>query len=140
MIFDEQNLYSDGQAVTATNTSSTNLIDHFKDTNDATTGAGEGMNIFPHIYIQVTKTFTGAGTIAATLEECDTIGGTYNAILTGPTTAAAPAAGTVLLDARGARVTKRYTRINYLEPTGGLAAGEVTAGIIGSSQAGVPTT
>ena len=139
MIFDEQNLYSDAQAIT-TPVVSTNVIAHFKDTNSAVTGAGEGMNIFPHIYVQVTKTFTGAGTIAAVLEECDTVGGTYNAILTGPTTAAAPAAGTVLLDARGARVTKRYSRISYLEPTNGLAAGDVTAGIIGSSQAGVPTT
>jgi hypothetical protein len=133
MQLDQQNLFSDQQAVTAA-ANSTNVID-LRDVRDI--GAGEGF----YIMVQVNETLDDAGddsTLAIALVTDD------NAALSSPATIrtlvtlpALTAAGTTLyykIEAAQLVAFQRYLGLVYTPANGNLSAGKITAGIVRNIQ------
>ena len=102
MIVDKLNELSDGQVVTAA-AESTNIYDfgHASPT--------PGSNGVLHVVTTVEAGSTGL--IQVKIQECDTEGGTYTDLLTGPQVTI-PAEG-LILDMALPAVTKRYLRAYY---------------------------
>lgn len=107
MIVDKLNELSDGQVVTAAATS-TNTYDFGQ------ASPTPGSNGVLHVVTTVEAGSTGL--IQVKIQECDTEGGTYTDLLTGPQVTI-PAEG-LILDMALPAVTKRFLRAHYT-PTKG---------------------
>lgn len=132
MILDNQTLFSDQQAVTAT-AASTNVIDLGPINTGIRRDIGPGKPI--PVLIQVTEDFdaAGAATLAVALQVDD------NSSFSSPKTVASLApialadlvAGyQVPLDYIPRGTDERYLRLNYTVATGPMTAGKVHAGIV----------
>lgn len=102
MIVDKLNELSDGQVVTAA-AESTNIYDFGQ------ASPTPGSNGVLHVVTTVEAGSTGL--IQVKIQECDTEGGTYTDLLTGPQVTI-PAEG-LILDMALPAVTKRYLRAYY---------------------------
>lgn len=109
MIVDKLNELSDGQVVTAA-AASTNIYDFGQ------ASPTPGSNGVLHVVTTVEAGSTGL--IQVKIQECDTEGGTYTDLLTGPNVAI-PDEG-LILDMPVPAVTKRFLRAYYI-PTKGSA-------------------
>ncbi len=127
MIFDKENMFCEGQAITAT-AASGNVIDMGQDN----TGRGERVELF----VQAVEGFTAAGdaTLTVALQDCDTEGGSYTNL---QSTTALPKADL----AAGYRVQlglpaehRRFLRLNFTVDTGPFTAGMITAGLVKDTQ------
>lgn len=107
MIVDKLNELSDGQVVTAA-AASTNIYDFGQ------ASPTPGSNGVLHVVTTVEAGSTGL--IQVKIQECDTEGGTYTDLLTGPQVTI-PAEG-LILDMALPAVTKRFLRA-YYNPTKG---------------------
>lgn len=119
-IFDNELMFSEAQAVTATSTS-TNVIDCGQGL--LTTGLNGAMDLF--VLCVPVADFTGSGSLQIALEHCDTKAGTYEALTSLPDTAAT-ALKRVLIPLPLEH--KRFLRLKYTV-TGSVADGKLTAGI-----------
>jgi hypothetical protein len=134
MIMDQQNLFSDAQAITVTANSS-NVIDTLPSGGPNTkAGIGDGQDI--SLFVQVNTTFTagGAGTLTVALVSADDAALTTNAITHYSTAALALAALTaksriVQLDLPYGKY-RRYVGLVYTVGTGPMTAGAVTAALV----------
>jgi len=131
MILDNETLFSDAQAVTAT-AASTNIIDL------APIGAGIVRDIGPGkaipVVVQVVTDFTAAGsaTMVVALQTDDN--SSFSSAKTVVQTAAIPVADLkagyqFYLDWVPRGTNERFVRLNYTVATGPMTAGAVTAGI-----------
>lgn len=141
MIFSQNLMYSDKQAITAT-AASTNVIDHGANGTvygaTAPLGRDQGKGAKVPVLIQITETFVGATALEVQFQVDD------NAAFSSPKTVASAkkdGAGNLVAGAQFAIDTlplgadERYSRLNYV-PTGTVTAGRVTAGItMGNQQA-----
>ena len=127
MIFDKENMFCEGQAITAT-AASGNVIDM----GQANTGFGERVELF----VQSVEDFaaTGEATLTVTLQDCDTEAGSFEDI---QSTAAIPKADL----AAGYRAPlnlppehRRFLRLNFTVATGPFTAGRITAGLVKDTQ------
>jgi hypothetical protein len=127
MIFDKENMFCEGQAITAT-AASDNVIDMGQDN----TGRGERVELF----IQAVEGFaaTGEATLTVALQDCDTEGGSFADL---QSTSAIPKAD---LEA-GYRVKlslpaehRRFLRLNFTVATGPFTSGMITAGLVKDTQ------
>lgn len=114
MIVDKLNELSDGQVVTAA-AESTNIYDFGQ------ASPTPGSNGVLHVVTTVEAGSTGL--IQVKIQECDTEGGTYTDLLTGPQVTI-PAEG-LILDMALPAVTKRFLRAYYI-PTKGSSDGATT--------------
>ena len=134
MILDQQNLFSDAQAITATANSS-NVIDTLPSGGPNTkSGLGDGQDI--SLFAQVNTTFTagGAATLQIALVSADDAALTVNPIVHYQTPALALAALTakarpVALDLPYGKY-RRYVGLQYTVATGPMTAGAITAGLV----------
>lgn len=136
MIFSEQLLFSDQQAITATAVS-TNVIDLKALSSIITVRPDIGVGIMIPILIQVVTGFTtSANTLIVSLQQSDTEGSGYADLVA---TIAKPAsemtsAGYIFpINAFVRNMDKRYLRLNYTV-SAALVAGKITAGVVMSIQ------
>lgn len=132
MILDNQLLFSDAQAVTAT-AGSTNIIDTAP-LFTGNTGRNVGMGRQMYIFVTVDTAFTDSGsdsTIAVTIETDD------NTSMSSPTTiatlttfAALTAAGTKFFAPLPLATYERYIGLRYTTANGNLTTGAFTAGLV----------
>lgn len=116
MIVDKLNELSDGQVVTAA-AESTNIYDFGQ------ASPTPGSNGVLHVVTTVEAGSTGL--IQVKIQECDTEGGTYTDLLTGPQVAI-PAEG-LILDMALPAVTKRFLRAYYTSTKGSDGASTAKA-------------
>lgn len=119
-IFDNELMFSEAQAVTAT-AASTTVIDCGQDI--LTTGLNGAMNLF--VLVVPVADFGGEGSVQVALEHCDTKDGTFTPVATLPDTAAASFKRALIpmpLE------HKRFLRLNFTV-TGTVTGGKLTAGI-----------
>lgn len=134
MILDQQTLFSDAQAITAT-ANSTNVIDTLPSGGPNTkSGIGDGQDIT--LFAQVGTTFTagGAATLVISLVSADSADLATNPIVHYSTAALALAALTaksrpVALDLPYGKY-RRYVGLTYTVATGPMTAGVMTAGLV----------
>ena len=133
MYLDHENIFSKGQAVTAT-AASVNTVD----VGPGDTGPSERLSLFA----TAAPAFTGTGTIAVALQTADAVDAA--GALTSPVTVATYAVSNDALTAGGQLIAsrlphgcKRYLRLNYAV-TGTVAAGAITAGLVWDVQAEEP--
>lgn len=136
MIFDNQTLLSDAQAITVT-AASTNILDLGPIASGITRDIGKGKQI--PLLIQVTEQFTavGAATLTVALQVDDNSDFTSaKTVWTSPAIALADLApGDVIIPEYVQRGTdERYLRLNYTVATGPMTAGKVTAGVTMGNQ------
>lgn len=125
MLFDNDLIFSEAQAVTATAAST--VIDCGQAI--LTTGLNGGMNLFA--VALATTDFTGSGTIDVQLQHSDASGGTFTTVASsGPIVATDIAAVKIPMPL----AHKRYLRLNYVV-SGTVATGKITAGITTSCDA-----
>lgn len=135
MIFSKQDLFSEGQAVTAT-AASTNVIDLGEQGTvvgqSAALAYDHGQGGYIPLQIQVTETFATLTSLTVTVETDD------NAAFSSATTVATTIATAVAslkagyvfeLTALPIRVTERYVRLKYTVGGSNATAGKITAGI-----------
>lgn len=138
MFLDEQNLFSDQQAITAT-ANSENVIDTSV-VRDLGAGNGDAAGLL-RVFINVTETFDDTGddsTVAVALVTDD------NAALSSPATirtlvtlAANTPAGTQLyfdIEPENGVAFQRYVGLVYTVANGNLSAGKITAGLVRNIQ------
>lgn len=133
MILDKQNIFSDGQAITAT-ADSTNIIDL------GSTRMGEGEPI--PLNIQVEESFTAAGAATLTVSVlCDD----NEAFSSAQTLYTSPAIGKATL-VKGYRLpgfstlpigTERYIKLVYTVATGPMTTGKINAALVLAQQTNV---
>lgn len=139
MIFDNQTILSDQQAITAT-AASTNVIDLGPIKTGLVRDIGKGKPI--PIRIQVTEQFaaSGAGTLTVTLEvdDNDSFSSPKTVWSSGAIGKADLKPGKVIIPEYIPRGTnERYMRLNYTVGTGPMTAGKIVAGItMGNQSAG----
>lgn len=133
MIMDQQNLFSDAQAVTVT-ANSTNVIDTLPGGQNTKSGIGDGQDI--SLFAQVGTAFTAAGgaTMVISLVSADDAALTTNVITHYATAAIAVASLTaksrpVALDLPYGKY-RRYVGLTYTVATGPMTAGTITAGLV----------
>lgn len=122
MLLDKENLFSEKQAVT-----STEVSDNAIDLGSAGAGTGNAVKVL----CQVTKSYTGTGTLAVALETA------VDEAFTSPVTLALTEAVAGADLKAGYRFplslpesgVKRYLRLGYTV-SGTLGAGEITAGLV----------
>ncbi|WP_421930044.1 Bbp16 family capsid cement protein [Nitratireductor rhodophyticola] len=136
MIFDQTNLLSDAQAITAT-APSTNVIDLSPIASGIVRDIGKGTQI--PLLVQVVEDFDagGAATLTVSLQiDSDEAFGTAETVWTSPATDLAELkAGKVFIPEYVPRGTdKRYMRLNYAVATGPMTAGKITAGVTMGNQ------
>lgn len=136
MIFDQQTLLSDAQAITATAVS-TNVIDLGPIKTGIVRDIGKGKQI--PLLIQVTEQFTaaGAGTLTVSLQVDDNEAfSSAKTVWTSPALALATLKpGFIVIPEYIPRGTdERYMRLNYVVATGPMTAGKVTAGVTMGNQ------
>lgn len=134
MIMDQQNLFSDAQAITAT-ANSTNVIDTLPSGGPNTkSGLGDGQDIT--LFAQVGTAFTaaGAGTLTVTVVSADSADLATNPIVHFTTTALALAALAAKARIIGLDLPygkyRRYLGLVYTVATGPMTAGTITAGLV----------
>lgn len=137
MILDQQNKFSDGQAITAT-TLSSNVIDRFPfkaQTNPATVlGNASGTAI--SLFVVATEAFAagGAATMTVSLESGDNPDLTGNTVVhftSGPLPLASLGLGArAIFTALPASLGRRYLGLRYTVGTGPMTAGKVVAGLV----------
>jgi hypothetical protein len=134
MILDQQSLFSDAQAITATANSS-NVIDTLPSGGPNTkSGIGDGQDI--SLFAQVGTAFTAAGaaTLAVSLVSADDSALSVNLTTHFSTTALALAA--LVAKARLLQLDlpygkyRRYVGLVYTVATGPMTAGTITAGLV----------
>lgn len=136
MIFDQQTLLSDAQAITVT-AASTNIIDLGPIKTGIVRDIGKGRQI--PLLIQVVEAFTAAGaatlTVALQVDDNEAFG-TPKTVWTSEAFAlAALKPGKVVIPEYIPRGTdERYMRVNYTVATGPMTAGKVTAGVTMGNQ------
>lgn len=130
MLFDAQNLFSDGQEVTAT-APSTNVID----TGGGDKGGPEDLRLA--LVADVTHTAAGAATLTVTVQTDDAEGfGSAETLVASRAFALADlVAGKKFWDVAIPRGAKRYLRLNYTVATGPFTAGAITAGLVKDADA-----
>jgi hypothetical protein len=123
MIFDNENLFCEGQAITAT-AASTNVIDM----GQANTGRGEPVELL----IQAIEDFaaTGDATLTVALQDCDTEGGTYADLQSTGAIAKADLTAGYRVQLKVPTIHKRYLKLNFTVATGPFTTGRVTAGLV----------
>ncbi len=136
MIFDQQTLLSDAQAITAS-AASTNIIDLGPINAGFSRDIGKG-NPIP-LRVQVVEAFAaaGAGTLTVTLETDDNAGFASPAVVwTSPALAKGTLVpGYVIVPEYIPRGTKeQFLRLNYTVGTGPMTAGKITAGVVMGAQ------
>ncbi|MDW9880490.1 hypothetical protein GOA90_25215 [Sinorhizobium meliloti] len=136
MIFDQQTLLSDAQAITVTAVS-TNVIDLGPIKTGLVRDIGKGKQI--PLLIQVVEAFTAAGaaTLTVSLQTDDNEAfASAKTVWTSPAIALADlVAGKVIIPEYIPRGTnERYMRLNYAVATGPMTAGKVTAGVTMGNQ------
>jgi len=136
MIFDQQTLLSDAQAITAT-AASTNVIDLGPIKTGIVRDIGKGKPI--PLLVQVLEQFTaaGAGTLTVALQVDDNEAfSSAKTVWTSATFALATLKpGFVVIPEYIPRGTdERYMRLNYTVATGPMTAGKVTAGVTMGNQ------
>lgn len=141
MLFSEQLLFSDQQAITV-NTKSTNIIDLSALSPLITTRFDLGIGMVIPILIQVVTGFTtSANTLAISLETSNTEAfSVIKTVITTPTkpTSEMTSAGFIFPINYMPRTTdQRYLRLDYAV-SASLVAGKVTAGIIWGQPQGNP--
>lgn len=131
MILDQQTLFSDRQAITAT-AASTNIIDLSPRGIGIVRDIGPGKAI--PVVVQVVEDFAAAGaaTLALTLQVDEDAA--FGSPKTVATVAAVPVASLkagyqLPLDFIPRGTNERYMRLNYTVATGPMTAGRITAGI-----------
>lgn len=131
MIMDQQNLFSDAQAITVTANSS-NVIDTLPSGGPNTkSGIGDGQDI--SLFAQIGTAFAGGTSLAISLVSADDAGLTTNVI----THYATPAIVTASLTAKSRPVQldlpygkyRRYVGLVYTV-VGTMTAGTITAGLV----------
>lgn len=135
MIMDQQNLFSDAQAITAT-ANSTNVIDTLPSGGPNTkSGLGDGQDI--SLFAQVGPnafTAAGAGTLTVTLVSADSADLATNPIVHFTTPALALAALAAHARIIGLDLPygkyRRYVGLVYTVATGPMTAGVITAGLV----------
>lgn len=136
MIFSEQLLFSDNQAITATAVS-TNVIDLKVLSSLITVRPDIGVGMMVPILIQVTTGFTtSANTLIVSLQHSDTEGSGYVDIVdtqAKPTSEMTSAGYIFPINAFVRTMDKRFLRLNYTV-SATLAVGTVTAGVVMSIQ------
>lgn len=132
MILDNENLFSDAQALTAS-AASTNYID----LQNAYSYMGSGKPLYIHLNVDVALTDSGSdSTVTVALETDDNTGfSSATSVQTLFTIAATAAAGTVYkaVIAPGI-ISERYLRVYYTMNNGNLTTGSVTCGIVETLQ------
>lgn len=136
MIFDNQSLLSDAQAITVT-AASTNILDLGPIKAGLVRDIGKGKQI--PLLIQVIEAFTaaGAGTLTIALQvDNDQAFGSPKTVWTSETFAlAALKPGKVVVPEYVVRGTdEQYLRLNYTVATGPMTAGKITAGVTMGNQ------
>lgn len=136
MIFDNQSLLSDAQAITVT-AASTNVLDLGPIATGITRDIGKGKPI--PLLIQVVEQFTavGAATLTVALQVDDNSGfASAKTVWTSAAIALADLApGDVIIPEYVQRGTdERYLRLNYTVATGPMTAGKITAGVTMGNQ------
>lgn len=136
MIFDQQTLLSDAQAITVTAVS-TNVIDLGPIKTGIVRDIGKGKQI--PLLVQVVEAFTAAGaaTLTVSLQTDDNEAfSSAKTVWTSPALALADlVAGKVIIPEYIPRGTnERYMRLNYAVATGPMTAGKVTAGVTMGNQ------
>lgn len=137
MIFDQQTLLSDAQAIT-TSAASTNVIDLGPIASGIVRDVGKGKPI--PLLVQVVEQFTaaGAGTLTIELQACaaENFGSNVKTVWTSPAIGKADLKpGRVIVPEyipRGADL--RYLRFYYTVATGPMTAGKITAGVTMGNQ------
>lgn len=126
MILDKENLFSSGEAVTATALSADMV-----DLGQGDAGPSEQLSLF----VNAGKAFTGTGTVVVELTTADKLN-TAGTALDSPVIAATYPVGNEMLLAGGKLVAarlphgmKRYARLHY-KVSGTLADGTITAGLV----------
>lgn len=136
MIFDQQTLLSDAQAITAS-AASTNVIDLGPIANGITRDIGKGKPI--PLRIQVVEDFTAAGaatlTVALQVDSVENFASPKTVWSTSALALADLVAGKVIVPEFVSRGTdERYMRLNYTVATGPMTAGKITAGVVMGAQ------
>lgn len=142
MIFDNQSLLSDAQAITAS-AASTNAIDLgdtgrvYGATVDLVRDVGKGKSI--PLLVQVVEAFdaSGAGTLTVSLQvDADEAFGSPKTVWTSPAIGKADLKpGKVIIPEYIPRGTdERYARLYYTVATGPMTAGKITAGVTMGNQ------
>lgn len=126
MILDEQAIFSDKQAVTATATS-TNVI---KVNGDI--GKGDPVEVL----IQVVEAFAGLTSLKVAVQTCDTENGSYTDLVASDAIAAANLKAGYKFPIKFLPVgIKKFLRLNYTV-VGTGTAGKITAGVVSGSNEG----
>ncbi|UQZ90840.1 hypothetical protein C4J81_17145 [Deltaproteobacteria bacterium Smac51] len=131
MILDKENMFSEGQAVTAT-AAATNIVD----LGNGDIGPAEELSL-----LVMCSPYTGAGTMTVTLQTSDELNAGKTALASPVTVATYPVtnerltAGGKMVSARMPHGMKRYVGVNYTV-TGALADGELAAGLLFDVTAG----
>lgn len=136
MIFDQQTLLSDAQAVTAT-AASTNVLDLGPIKTGIVRDIGKGKQI--PLLVQVVEAFAAAGaaTLTVSLQVDDNEAfASAKTVWTSPALALADLKpGFVVVPEYIPRGTnERYMRLNYAVATGPMTAGKITAGVTMGNQ------
>lgn len=136
MIFDQQTLLSDAQAITVTAVS-TNVIDLGPIRSGLTRDIGKGQPI--PLRIQAVEAFTAAGAATLTFElqvdDNEAFASPKTVWTSGAIGKADLIAGKVIVPEYIPRGTnERYMRLNYTVATGPMTAGKVTAGVVMGAQ------
>lgn len=130
MITDQQNLFSDAQAITVT-ANSTNVIDTLPGGQNTKAGIGDGQDIT--LFAQIGQTFAGGTSLAISLVSADDAALTTNVITHYATAAIVTASLTaksrpVALDLPYGKY-RRYVGLVYTV-VGTMTAGTITAGLV----------
>lgn len=138
MIFDQKNLFSDQQAITATAVS-TNVID--TGANGTPYGAGaalgrdQGKGCVLPLFIGVTENFATLTSLTATVQHSDDNSSFSDVLGTPAIPVATLKAGYQFpIDSIPLTTTKRYIRLNYTVAGSNATAGKITAGITMGNQ------
>lgn len=132
--WDAENTYSDAQAVTAS-AASTNVIDH---------GSSHGRSggSWPwNLEARVVEDFATLTSLQVQIQQDDdsAFGSAETILETDAVAAADLVKGYKFALTKVPRITKRYTRLNYVVGGANATAGKVTAGLVFSHQTNGPT-
>lgn len=139
-MLDQEVMFSDGQAVTATgDDASTNIYD-----TGGANGQGDagqtGENLWVNVLVNTTATSGGSATVQAVFQD-SADNSSYADVVAGPSVAVANVtAGTVLLQVQPPVGTRRYWRVVYRIGTAVLTAGKFDAYISNTLQRNIART
>jgi hypothetical protein len=145
MILDAENLYLDDVSIVATGLAG-DIIDHWGNRStdgDSTIPYGTMGILHAHLLCTITTVYSAGTSLQFTLRQADNVLLTTNPedVAVGPVVVLSgglDTVGTIVLEAFGARITRRYTGIWATEAADDTVAGGITAGWVGAPQANTP--